>query len=96
MRTFDDNELKRRVDEVLFYIWDPIGVSPIPQARCEYRDYVQKVLLLLEKNDDSGPISSYLQGIASERMGLPPNKTKCDEVADLLLGHKSAIRDGLG
>lgn len=96
MVQFDDNELERRIDEVLFYIWDPIGVSPIPQARCEYRSYVPKVIQLLEQSDDPIGISSYLQQIASARMGLLPNKAKCDEVAELLLDHKSAIREGLG
>jgi hypothetical protein len=46
MRTFDNDELRRRVDEVLYYIWDPIGVSDQPYARGEYEGYVPKVLQL--------------------------------------------------
>lgn len=52
MIEFDDNELKNRVDEVLFYIWDPIGVSHEPCARWEYKSYIPQVLRLIEQNDD--------------------------------------------
>ena len=34
-----DEELYRRVDEVLHYLWDPIGVAGIPEARDEYYGY---------------------------------------------------------
>jgi len=41
-------ELKNRNDEVLYYIWDPIGVSDEPCARIEYTAYVDwfKIQLL--------------------------------------------------
>jgi len=31
-----EKELYRRTDEILHYLWDPIGVSDTPQARDEY------------------------------------------------------------
>lgn len=94
MRVFDKNELRRRVDEVLFYIWDPVGVSPEPYARGEYETYVSKVLNLVEQNDDIGAISLYLAEIVKNRMELSPNKEQCDHVATLLLKHKQAIKEG--
>lgn len=38
--TDDGLELYRRVDEVLFYVWDPIGVANSPAARDEYYGYL--------------------------------------------------------
>jgi hypothetical protein len=94
MIEFDDKELSRRVDEVLFYVWDPIGVADEPYARAEYESYVPEIRELLERNDDIGPISSHLAEIATESMGLSPNKQKCDYTAELLLRHKQAIKEG--
>lgn len=95
MRQFDNNELNKRVDEVLFYIWDPIGVQPEPCARGEYWNYVGDVRKLVEENDDVAPISTYLVSVARNKMGLTPNRKHCDEVAQLLLEHKKAIKEGL-
>jgi hypothetical protein len=93
MSVDDNNELRRRIDEVLFYVWDPIGVSDEPCARGEYASYVSKALDLVEQNDDIGPISSYLADIMKSQMGLSPNKEQCDYIAKLLLKHKQAIKD---
>ena len=94
MREFDNMELSRRVDEALFYVWDPIGVADEPCARGEYESYVRKVCQLVEQNDDVVPISSYLSDIVRDRMGLSPNKKQCDYTAELLLKHKQAIKEG--
>ena len=95
MRHFDNEELSRRVDEVLFYVWDPIGVSPEPCARAEYESYVPKVRQLVDENDDIKPISAYLAGVERDQMELPPAKKHCDDTAELLLRHKRAIMEGL-
>ena len=94
MRIFDNNELRKRVDEVLFYVWDPIGVSHEPFARGEYESYVPKVLQLLEQNDNIEPISSHLTEIIRDQMALSPDKKHCDYTAELLLKHKQAIKEG--
>ena len=94
MKVFDNNELRRRVDEVLFYIWDPIGVNGEPFARGEYESYVPEVLKLVEANDNIGPISKHLAKIISSCMGFSPNKKRCDYTAEILLGHKKAIIEG--
>ena len=95
MRTFDNGELQRRVDEVLFYVWDPIGVADEPCARSEYESYVPKVLQLVQDNDSIQPIAVYLDSVVTSRMGLSANRKHCEKVAELLLRHKDAINKGL-
>jgi len=94
MIVFDNNELYRRVDEVLYYVWDPIGVAKEPCARGEYKGYVQEVLELVKQNDDIEPISLHLANIVKDMMGLSPDKKQCDYTSRLLLKHKQAIKKG--
>jgi len=94
MRLFDNAELKRRIDEVLFYIWDPIGVHGEPYARDEYKSYVPGVLKLVEGNRSKRKISDHLAGIVRVDMGISPSKDRCDYTAEILLGHKKAIEEG--
>jgi hypothetical protein len=94
MRKFDDSELQRRVDEVLYYIWDPIGVSNEPYARGEYDGYVPKVFKLVSKNNNIEPISAYLAKIVNTHMGLSADLKRCDYAAELLLKHKEAVKGG--
>lgn len=94
MRAFDKNELRKRVDEVLLYVWDPIGVAEEPFARAEYEEYVPRVLELLNANDAAG-IANYLAETELTTMGLSQADTgKCQRVAKLLLVHKEAIEEG--
>ena len=94
MRQFDSNELRKRVDEVLFYVWDPIGVRDEPFARAEYQSYVPGVLKLVEENRSIRKISDHLSTIIRVSMGLSPSKDRCDYTAKILLKHKEAIEQG--
>ncbi len=79
-----DQNLQHVVGEVLHYIWDPIGVSGVPQARDEYDGYVGPVLTLLRSGADASKVSAHLQNIADERMGLPDRKEQSDNAASVL------------
>ena len=68
-----ENVLRRRVDEVLHYIWDPIGVRGEPHARDEYDSYVPEVYSLLQSGASAEQIAAHLDKIATERMGLNSN-----------------------
>jgi hypothetical protein len=94
MRAFNNDELRRRIDEVLFYVWDPIGVADEPYARAEYEGYVSDVLELVEKSEQSQPIADYLDHVVKSRMALSPNSEHSKLTAELLLRHKLAIKDG--
>ncbi len=93
MKKLINRQLQRRVDEVLYYIWDPIGVSDEPSARSEYESYVPKILQIVEENCDFQPISAYLADIISANMGLTPDKKRCDLTAEILLKYKKAIKE---
>jgi hypothetical protein len=80
-----DEELYRRTDEVLHYIWDPIGVSTAPEARDEYYSYLPQVFKLLKSEAGAESIAAYLTEVATQRMGLGENHKRDLEIAELLL-----------
>jgi len=88
-----EEELYRRTDEVLHYIWDPIGVSTAPEARDEYYSYLPPVFSLLKARADVEAIADHLTEIATKRMGLPSNHKHDLEVAELLLYWQQVIND---
>lgn len=63
-------QLTMRVDEVLQYIWDPIGISGMPEARNEYDPYVFSVLGAVIEGKSKDEISAILTNITTEYMGL--------------------------
>ena len=87
-------ELERRIDEVLFYVWDPIGVSDTPAARGEYSSYTMTILKYV-LDEDLEKIASQLGKIESSLMGLSMNEIKNLEIAGLLMDFKYAIEKGL-
>ena len=58
--TPERQELFARIDEVLHYIWDPIGVCEMPEVRDEYASYVPAVMKLLDDGADRDQIVAYL------------------------------------
>ena len=80
-----DLALYRAVDEVLHYVWDPTGVSGIPQARDEYHGYLPQVFSLMRGGAQESEIAAYLTAISTERMGLPARPDRDGKVARLLL-----------
>ncbi len=84
-------ELYKRIDEVLFYKWDPIGISDGDWARDEYQSYLPQVFKLALENNKPEPIADYLTGIATENMGLSEAKAHDIEIANLILEIKKGI-----
>ena len=93
MEQFTNNELERRVDEVLFYKWDPIGVNHYVIARAEYRSYVSRILKELESGN-LHKLVAMLEDIQVNSMGLNSERSNVKEIAELLLSHKEAIENG--
>ncbi|MCE5340625.1 MAG: hypothetical protein LLF92_05795 [Planctomycetaceae bacterium] len=86
-----DKELYRRVDEVIHYLWDPIGVAGEPYARNEYESYVPKIFGMIKADKESETISKYLHDIINDKMGLTANIKMCDKVVVILKTYKKII-----
>lgn len=87
-------ELYRRVDEVLHYLWDPIGVSLAPEARDEYYSYLPRVYSLLQKTTDGKDISEYLISIEQDSMGMTITehiREHASEIANILIRYRELI-----
>jgi hypothetical protein len=64
---------RRRWKEIreLWWSWDPIGVSAIPDwSKDEYDNYLGPTLRLLEKGSSLQEITKYLEYVVGEYMGL--------------------------
>ena len=88
---YNNQALYSAVDEVLHYIWDPIGVSGVPQARDEYRFYVPHVFNLLHNGASKESICAYLRSIVTERMGVSANPPHDIEVVSVLVAWKESL-----
>ncbi len=88
-------EVTRRIGEILHYMWDPIGVRGVPQARDEYDSYVYQVFGLLERGASESEISHHLGRITSEMMGLAATDTAAThdaEISKLLVEHFQILK----
>lgn len=80
-----DLELYNFIDEVLYYKWDPIGISDDPDApRSEYLSYLPCVFSMVKESKSAKEIAFYLSDIQLDRMGLVPNEEYILECAQLI------------
>ena len=86
-----EQDLLTRINEVLHYIWDPIGVRGEPNARDEYDSYVPRVYSLLESGATAEQIAAHLDMIATEGMGLKSNMDHCRLTALKLLDWRATL-----
>jgi hypothetical protein len=89
-----ETELHQRVDEILHYFWDPIGIAGEPNARDEYYAYIPNVLSLLSSNASAENIASYLDEVATKHMGLSANPKRSMLTAERLLDWKIKLLKG--
>ena len=85
-----DAALYAAVDEVLHYIWDPIGVQDVPQARDEYHSYLPQVFRLLREAQSAESIAGYLGTVRTQTMGLSGNSKHDLSTAVILTDWKDA------
>jgi len=91
--SLQDQKLLRITSEVLHYLWDPIGVAGVPQARDEYDGYVGPVFTLIRSGSSDTDISAHLEQIVANRMGLPSRKDRSDEAAAVLTGWRDYLAE---
>jgi hypothetical protein len=80
-----ETELYKRCDEVLHYIWDPIGVAGAPGARDEYESYLPQVFARVRDEADPEEIVKYLVSIGEQNMGMPQNRERASVAVDVLI-----------
>lgn len=86
-------DLYRKLDEVVHYVWDPIGVAGIPQARDEYYSYLPKVYDLVLIGDKS-KLKEHLNKLAYVNMGLSDLcETRTEEAVSAMLAWKDECDD---
>ena len=68
------SELERRVSEVLFYVWDPIGVNGMPACRSEYDDYVPIIAAYLMHNFDEAGLDALMLFVMETWIGIQLSK----------------------
>lgn len=76
--TTDDRRLRDKINDILYYAWDPIGTMKHPSVllpRDEYECYVPSVLRLLKEGGHVQEISKLLHKIAKADMNID---TKAD------------------
>jgi hypothetical protein len=78
-------ELYKRCDEVLHYVWDPIGVAGVPQARDEYDSYLPQVFRMVVDGVSRERIVDHLVNVESEYMGLTASRSRAERAVDCLL-----------
>lgn len=88
-----DKELLQRIDEVLYYRWDPLSVSDSPAARDEYESYVPRVFQLLKSTADGSEVADYLHWLATEHMGVGAGRKRDVEIVALLLSWRDQLSE---
>ena len=79
-----ESELYKRCDEVLHYLWDPIGVAGAPGARDEYDSYLPQVFGLVRDQADPEKVATYLLTIQKGSMGLDGDPVRTRRTVEVL------------
>ena len=77
-------ELYQRCDEVLHYVWDPIGAAGGSRAVDEYHAYLPRVFSLVKEHEAS-ELVAYLLKVEADAMGLPPRPEMARRAAEVLM-----------
>ncbi|EGQ9994229.1 hypothetical protein FR279_21510 [Vibrio vulnificus] len=83
-------ELYKRIDEILYYKWDPIGVSDSGWARDEYQSYLAQLFSLVMKSQSPQEICKYLTE-STQYMGLQLSRDHDLAIAKLILEVKDSL-----
>ena len=83
----DDKELSiyKRIDEILWKDWDPIGVNDFSEARDEYQSYIYKFYELKTAGVSIDILAKALNKIEVDRMGSSGDFNKCITVAQKII-----------
>jgi hypothetical protein len=80
-----DSILYKKIDDILWIDWDPIGVNEIEDARDEYHNYVSELFDLANSGAKKEEIADRLYKLETGQMGLFGSRDRCNKVADKIL-----------
>jgi hypothetical protein len=89
-------EFLQRVDEVLYYHWDPLGVAREPVSRQEYAAFVPEVFAALLDDADESRLMELLLLLESEFLGLGPRPSQARRVAEMLVDWRALLEQRYG
>ena len=87
----DQMAFYKRVDEILWEDWDPIGISGSENARDEYYGYLPGVFRLALDGATDEAIADRLHLIERENMGLSGNRNHCLWAAQKIVSAKREL-----
>ena len=92
--TTEQKQLYKKIDEILWNDWDPIGVNDIENVRNEYQSYTPHLFSLLIQGGNKTKIAEHLYKLETISMGLSGNMQHCEEIARKILEAKKLTSEG--
>lgn len=87
LRIAKDLFLYKKIDDILWFDWDPIGIKDIG-PRDEYQSYVPEIFGLVNSDADRQEIANKLHQFETENIGMSGTIDNCLRIADKLLKAK--------
>lgn len=81
LTTAKDFLLYKKIDDILWFDWDPIGINDLA-PRDEYQSYVPEIFGLVKANADRQEIAKSLHKLETENMGMSGTLENCLAIAD--------------
>lgn len=76
--------LYKKIDDILWFDWDPIGINNIA-PRDEYQSYVPEIFGLVKASADRQEIAKRLFKLETDNMGMSGTLENCLPIADKIL-----------
>jgi len=89
-------ELLQRVDEVLYYLWDPLGVAREPQSRQEYAAFVSDIFAALLDDADEQRLMELLLLLETEFLNMAPRPSQARRIAEVLVDWRALLEQKYG
>lgn len=90
----DQLALYKRIDEILYKDWDPIGVSDLNGPVDEYHGYLPQVFKRALYCEDPQELAEYLTWVTVDRMGMSPAREHDSKIASLILMSRKELMHG--
>jgi hypothetical protein len=89
-----ESALYKRIDEIVWHEWDPIGVNDSEVSRDEYYSYLPSLYKKLIEDADVKGITNYLNHIETVNIGLSGNPQKNISIAEMLINARNSLMPG--